>query len=71
MTASDFRTKADVKASLGEPKSVVQLPPERDPCKERWFYLGKVNIQGLGPLDVMSYLDFDGLGNVCKSSPRT
>jgi hypothetical protein len=67
-----YHTKDEVKANLGEPKRIARLTADvGKACEERWFYVGKVNVSGLGPIDLMTYVDFDSAGKVCESKART
>jgi hypothetical protein len=69
--STKYHTKADVLSGLGTPKSkVVLVPSGSSQCVERWFYIGKVNV-GFGPIDMMTYVDFDDAENICKSSAST
>ena len=65
---SPLRTKDQVRAGLGEPKHIIQLTTDHAPCTERWFYITKLTQKDAPASDVMTYLDFDGVGNVCTSS---
>ncbi|HEY1492228.1 MAG TPA: hypothetical protein VGF35_06350, partial [Steroidobacteraceae bacterium] len=60
-------TKAEAKAGLGEPHSVINLPAAKGPCRERWFYLGTANPKSTRPMDLMMYIDFDADGNTCQA----
>lgn len=64
-------TKAEVLSKLGAPQNkAVLVPSSGSRCVERWFYVGKVNV-GFGPVDMMTYVDFDDADNICKSGTST
>jgi hypothetical protein len=61
----------DVRSHMGEPVQIRGLSAQSDsPCTERWFYTGKVNITGLGPIDMLTYVDFDAAPQVCRHPKR-
>ena len=69
--STKYRSKAEVLSGLGAPKSkAVLVPSANSRCVERWFYIGKVNV-GLGPIDMMTYVDFDDAEAVCKPNAST
>jgi hypothetical protein len=69
--STKYHTKAEVLSGLGTPKSkAVLVPGSSSHCVERWFYIGKVNV-GFGPIDMMTYVDFDDAENICKSNAST
>ena len=69
--STKYHTKAEVLSGLGAPKSKVALEPSANSrCVERWFYVGKVNV-GFGPIDMMTYVDFDDAESVCKPRAST
>ena len=69
--STKYHSKAEVLSGLGAPKSKAMLKPSGNSrCVERWFYIGKVNV-GLGPIDMMTYVDFDDAEAVCISSTST
>jgi hypothetical protein len=60
-----YATSAEVRKELGEPGEVKMLEPvDGGACRERWSYLGQFDV-GLGPMDILSYVDFDAEGRVC------
>jgi len=66
-----YHTKAEVLSGLGAPKSKAALVPSANGgCVERWFYIGKVDV-GFGPIDMMTYVDFDDAESICKASAST
>jgi hypothetical protein len=68
---TNSKTKAQIRADYGDPKKTLSLSPSSAAgCIERWFYSGTIDI-GLGPIEVLVYVDFDGAGNVCKPPPST
>jgi hypothetical protein len=69
--STKYHSKAEVLSGLGTPKSkAVLVPSGISRCVERWFYIGKVDV-GLGPIDMMTYVDFDDAEAVCKPSAST
>lgn len=64
-----YDSKQMAKEKLGEPIRTKSLnPTEANPCVERWFYTGKANIEGLGPIDLLMYVDFGPDGKSCASA---
>lgn len=66
---SDTRihSKADAKSDLGQPHTVLDLPADKSPCRERWFYLGKAQMPDGSPMSILMYVDFDAAGNACRA----
>jgi len=63
-------TSAEVRKELGEPREVRTLDAlEYDPCKERWLYMGRLDI-GMGPMEMPMHVDFDAEGRVCHHEKR-
>lgn len=69
--STKYHTKAEVLSDLGAPQNkAVLVPTSSSRCVERWFYIGNVNV-GFGPVDMMTYVDFDDADNICKSGAST
>jgi hypothetical protein len=67
ITDTRIHTKTDAKADLGAPHTVLDLPADKSPCRERWYYLGKAQMPDGSPISVMMYVDFDAAGNACQA----
>jgi hypothetical protein len=62
---TDLSTRDQIREAHGEPTRTKALDGAAAPCTERWFYTGKVDV-GLGPMDMLLYVDFDSGGKVCR-----
>lgn len=61
-----FTSKDAARKELGEPVQVKALQPvANSKCVERWFYKGTVKLEGLGPVEMLTYTDFDAEGKTC------
>ena len=59
------KTKEQIQKEYGEPTSTKVLASSNAQCVERWYYKGKTDI-GLGPMEVIMFIDFTAENQVCK-----